>query len=71
MNELIKVMPQGMRESFAKMNYKAKTVFLLTGLGSEAYIPEWQDVYLKASRMIHVIYSERAKIYKDLQETMM
>ena len=70
-NELTKAMPSGMRDSFAKMNNQAKTEFILTGLGSEVYIPEWQDIYLKASRMIHVIYSERAKIYKTHEETMM
>ena len=63
-DELINEMPQGMKESFDKMNWKAKTEFILTGLGSGTYIHEWQEIYLKASRLIHTMYSERSRRYK-------
>ena len=64
MNDLTNTMPYGMRESFLNLNIKAKTVFILTGLGSATYVPEWQDIYLKASRLIRVMYIERSKSYK-------
>ena len=65
MELLMKSMPHAMRESFMMMNSKAKVVFILSGLGSSNYVPEWQDIYLKASRLIHVMYSERSMKYKS------
>ena len=65
MELLMNSMPHAMRESFMMMNSKAKVVFILSGLGSSNYVPEWQDIYLKASRLIHVMYSERSMKYKS------
>ena len=67
MDSLINSMPYAMRESFIMLNSKAKVIFILSGLGSTRYIREWQDTYLKASRLIHVMYSERCMKYKALE----
>ena len=63
--ELVTSMPHAMRESFMTMNNKAKVIFIVSGLGSEVYLPEWQDIYLKSSRLIHMIYRERVMKYKN------
>ena len=65
-NELVKSMPLAMRESFVTLNNRAKATFIISGLGSATHIPEWQDIYLKASRLIHMMYRDRAVKYKNL-----
>ena len=59
-------MPLAMRESFMTLNNRAKATFIISGLGSDTHIPEWQDIYLKASRLIHMMYRDRAVRYKNL-----
>ena len=65
-NELVNSMPLAMRESFMTLNNRAKATFIISGLGSATHIPEWQDIYLKASRLIHMMYRDRAVKYKNL-----
>ena len=68
MDNLIESMPTGMRASFISMNNQMKVKFILSGLGSENYLHEWNNIYLSASKLIHNIYSERAAKYKSITD---
>ena len=63
LSELLEAMPPAMRESFTQLNNAQRLVFIISGLGSDVYIREWQEIYLKASRLIHIMFRERANRY--------
>ena len=65
---LLDAMPQAMRASFSDLNNEAKLVFILSGIGCDVYIKEWQDIYLKASRLIHCLFRERANRYAVIED---
>ena len=68
MKIMLDYMPTGMRESFLSMNNQAKAKFILSGLGSETYLYEWQNIYLSASKFIHDLYRERANKYNMISD---
>ena len=68
LTDLQDAMPQAMRTSFTELNNEAKLVFILSGLGCDSYIKEWQDTYLKASRLIHCLFRERYNRYSGIDE---
>ena len=63
LTELLETMPPAMMESFTELNNAQKLVFIISGLGSDVYVKEWQEIYLKASRLIHILFRERASKY--------
>ena len=50
-------------KSFFELNNVEKLVFILSGLGSAVFVREWQDIYIKASRFVHIMFRERANRY--------
>ena len=68
LTELLEAMPPAMRESFTGLNNLQRLVFIISGLGSDVYIKEWQEVYLKASRLIHIMFRERANRYNMITD---
>ena len=68
LTDLLDAMPRAMRTSFTELNNEAKLVFILSGLGCDSYIKEWQDTYLKASRLIHCLFRERYNRYSGIDE---
>ena len=66
--ELMDSMPQAMKQSFVELNNKEKLVFILSGLGSAGYVREWQDIYIKASRFVHIMFRERANRYNAIMD---
>ena len=66
--DLMDSMPAAMKTSFSELSCKSKLEFIISGLGSETYIPEWQGVYANACSFIHGLYRERAAMYKRLDE---
>ena len=64
--DLMDSMPAAMKTSFSELSCKSKLEFIISGLGSETYIPEWQGVYANACSFIHALYRERAAMYKRL-----
>ena len=68
LTDLLDAMPRAMRTSFTELNNEAKLVFILSGLGCDSYIKEWQDTYLKASRLVHCLFRERYNSYLGIDE---
>ena len=68
LSELMDSMPGAMRKSFCELSNKRKLEFILSGLGSDTYIEEWQYVYIKTCCFVHSLYRERAARYKRLDE---
>ena len=66
--DLMDSMPVAMKISFCELSCKSKLDFIISGLGSETYVPEWQGVYANACSFIHGLYRERAAMYKRLDE---
>ena len=71
LRELVDSMPKAMQKSFKELPNKHKVEFIISGLGSDSYIEQWQYIYIKACRFIHNLYRERAKSYKRLAEVVM
>ena len=67
-NDLIEVMPMGMRCEYTRMDHKTKLAFILSGLSSDSYMSEWTDIYLKASTFIYEMFRARAQEYERLVE---
>ena len=67
-DNMLDCMPTGMRDSFLAMNNQAKVTFILSGLGSETYLHEWQKIYLSASKFIHDLYRERLNKYNQIPD---
>ena len=68
MNDLKNNMPQNMWFDFDSMSYAQKFKFLLSGLNSDRYMPEWKDIYLSISTLIFELYKARAMSYNQLNE---
>ena len=58
-------MPVAMVENILQMNVCQKTLFILSPLRS-SYTPEWNDIYVSIASMVFAIYTERAKIYDQM-----
>ena len=65
--KLIESMPLAMHNEYVNMCNKDKLKYLLSGLSSNSYVPEWQDIYFKASTFIYEIYRARAAEYERLE----
>ena len=68
MDEVKDSMPRAMWDEFSKMTHSQKLKFILSGLNSTKYMPEWKYIYVSLSSLIYEIYKERALIYKRLNE---
>ena len=62
-------MPGAMKNSFCDLPSKSKLEFIISGLGSDTYIHEWQELYNKACGFIHSLYRERAAKYNPADRT--
>ena len=55
-----------MRHEFVKMDKLSRLKFLLSGFLVENYVPEWQDMYHKASSFVYELYRDRRNRYELL-----
>ena len=58
-------MPKAMLEDFSKLRDYDKTDFLLSGLKCNVTI-EWVNLYKKILIWVHELYSERKRIYVNI-----
>ena len=63
---LLDAMPDSMRHEFVKMDKLSRLKFLLSGFLVENYVPEWQDLYHKASSFVYELYRDRRNRYELL-----
>ena len=61
-------MPRNMWSDFERMSFSHRYKFLVSGLMCNSYMPEWKDIYLKISNLIHGLYRARALAYKQLND---
>ena len=61
--ELYAAMPLAMRISFRELSNQEKLTFILSGLGCETYVREWNDIYHKACIFIHNVFRDRVNKY--------
>ena len=62
----LKSMPVQMARYIESRSSREKTAFLISGLKSNVYIPEWRQVYMSVATMVHDMYKARALLYDDL-----
>ena len=67
-NELRRSMPTAMRNEYDQMSNQQKLTYLLSGLNSDKYVPEWQEVYYRISNLVFEIYKCRSAKYKELSD---
>ena len=64
MMRLREAMPQAMRDSFAVLNNTEKLIFLISGLGCDKYEQQWNEIYVRISKLIFELYRNRSFLYK-------
>ena len=60
MMRLREAMPQAMRDSFAVLNNTEKLIFLISGLGCDKYDQQWNEIYVRISKLIFELYRNRS-----------
>ena len=58
-------MPLGMSRSLAEMPLQSMTEFILTGMKSESYIEEWDEIYLTIANFVFSMYNHRKDLYDE------
>ena len=62
-------MPRAMANSINEMNLHDKFTFLVSGLGCENLIVEWEEIMVKICTLVFEIYKDRKSKYDNLENS--